>query len=172
MNNQKNPHILNITYNTKHTLLQLNHTLPNAQLYNINLNPFYIQKTHHTLTKIPKINLLIENTKKLPFQNKTFDNTTSTFLFHKLPKTIKHHIIQETTHILKPNNIFIILNSTQLSNNSKLNTFLTTFHKLYHKPYFKNYLNNNLNQILTKNKFTIKNNKPQLFSKQIITIKN
>ena len=80
----------------------------------------------------------------MPFDEKSFDIVTSTYVFHEVPSAIRKKIFSEISRVLRKGGIFILTDSLQMDDNPILNPLLEFFPYSTHEPYYPKYIREDL----------------------------
>ncbi|MEM9088290.1 MAG: class I SAM-dependent methyltransferase [Cyanobacteria bacterium P01_F01_bin.53] len=139
--------ILDIACGTGNSLKLINHAMPEAALYGVDLSPAYIRKANENLASnkgnIPA-QLMQANGEELPFVDQFFEATTSTFLFHELPAEARQNVINEAFRVTKPGGVFVICDSIQSVDIPDFAPLMENFPAMFHEPYYRHYIEDDL----------------------------
>lgn len=139
--------ILDIACGTGNSLEWINHAMPDAALYGVDLSPAYIRKAQENLAdmkgNIPA-QLVQANAEALPFVDEFFEATTSTFLFHELPAEARQNVINEAFRVTKPGGVFVICDSVQKMDTPEFEPLMENFPAMFHEPYYRHYVGDDL----------------------------
>lgn len=139
--------VLDIACGTGNSLQLINQAMPDVALYGIDLSPAYIRKANENLAHTKGIvpaQLVQANAEKLPFVDKFFEATTSTFLFHELPAQARQNVIDEAFRVTKPGGVFVICDSVQIVDTPEFKPLMENFPAMFHEPYYRNYIADDL----------------------------
>lgn len=144
------PHarVLELACGTGRFLGFLRRTLPEADLFGVDLSPFYIDHARAELSDAPNVELSVQNAESLEFAEGHFDAVTAVFLFHELPADARRRVVAEAFRVLRPGGVLVIGDAIQAREAGKLLRFLEIFPSIYHEPYFKSHLRDDFESIV------------------------
>jgi len=142
--------ILDVACGTGRTLAQIAAALPGAQLFGVDLSPWYLEEARRRLARVPDVSLVSESAEKLPFRDGYFDAVTSVYLLHEMPRRVRRRAVAEMARVLRPGGLLVLEDSAQLAEASDLSFFLRAFTELMHEPYYRDYLRDDLADLLAE----------------------
>ena len=104
----------------------------------------YLNVAKEKLKKFSDINYVNCKGEELPFDEKSYDIVTSTYVFHEVPSAIRKKIFSEISRVLRKGGIFILTDSLQMDDNPILNPLLEFFPYSTHEPYYPKYIREDL----------------------------
>jgi ubiquinone/menaquinone biosynthesis C-methylase UbiE len=163
--------LLDVGTGTGRFLLQVHETMPDLQLYALDMSPYYLKHARRVLRSIPNVNFVAENAERIPFPDNHFDAVSSVFLFHELPKDARRNVMSELYRVVKPGSQVVINDSAQLVDSPYMECFLDNFHRMYHEPYYKGYMKDNLESMVQEIGFELVESSPHFLSKVVVARK-
>ncbi|RMH72296.1 MAG: class I SAM-dependent methyltransferase [Cyanobacteria bacterium J007] len=142
--------ILDIACGTGRTLKFLRATIPQANLFGVDLSTAYLRKAAQLLGQLPGElpQLVGGKVEELPYRGGYFHAATSVFLFHELPGTVRQRAIEECFRVIKPGGWFVICDSIQLGDVPEWDSLLHNFPISFHEPYYNDYIRDDLERRL------------------------
>jgi ubiquinone/menaquinone biosynthesis C-methylase UbiE len=122
----------------------LGEALPDAQLYGVDLSPFYVAAARRRLGGGRRVSLLVENAEALPFVGGHFDVVTCVYLLHELPPAVRRSVLREIARVLRPGGTLVLADSLQLQDAPALAEVLAGFPEQFHEPFYAHYLRDDL----------------------------
>jgi ubiquinone/menaquinone biosynthesis C-methylase UbiE len=136
--------VLDVGCGTGRTLHQLALTHPNLHLFGLDLSPYYLRHAREVLDHVTYLSLVADKAEAMPFRDESFDVVTSVYLFHELPKPVRHQVYAEMYRVLRPGGLLVIQDSAQLSDGPGLAYFLAQFSHEFHEPFHAGYLRDDI----------------------------
>lgn len=112
---------------------------PKARIVATDMSDAYLKMARTRLKSFEKVDFMQCWGEDLPFPDQSFDFVYSCFLYHELPREIRHKVIQQSCRVLKSDGLFGIVDSIQKNDESKLNWALELFPQDFHEPFYANY---------------------------------
>ncbi len=164
---ESRPRVLDIGCGTGTFLHKLARCLPTAELYGVDLSPFYLDHARERLPHDRMVSLVAHNAESLPFRDAFFDAASCIFVTHELPAKARRNVIAEAARALRPGGRLVICDAAQLSDSPELEVFLESFPQLYHEPFFRDYLGDDLGEIMTACGLEVISEEPAFLSKVV-----
>jgi ubiquinone/menaquinone biosynthesis C-methylase UbiE len=113
---------------------------PAARVVAVDLSDPYLKAARTRLADLERVDFLMADGAKLPFQGERFDAAYSVFLHHELPRAARAEVMAECRRVLKPGGISVHVDSLQLGDLPELDGALEAFPQEYHEPFYRDYL--------------------------------
>jgi ubiquinone/menaquinone biosynthesis C-methylase UbiE len=144
---------------------------PQASISCLEPSPQYLKLAQTRLKDFPRVSFNQGIGEDIPFKDENFDLVVSSFLFHELPLEIRHQVVKESSRVLKPGGLMVIVDSLQIDDDPSLNWALESFPKDFHEPFYKNYVQNPLQQIATQEGLKVLREATGFLSKSLVAQK-
>ena len=140
--NSKKVKVLDIATGTGRTLQQIQSSLPEVELYGLDLSGSYLKQASKYLSSRngDLVQLTKGNAEKTPFSSNSFQALTCVFLLHELPREARQNVLNECYRILEPGGTFVLADSIQIEDSPKFTPIMENFHKIFHEPYYRDYI--------------------------------
>ncbi len=145
---------------------------PKAKITASDMSSSYLKKAQKDLTDLPGINFIQAHAEDLPFKDQTFDLVYSCYLFHELPTTARHAVIDETKRVLKPAGYWGFVDSLQNHDDADLQWAIDAFPADFHEPFYKNYSQNPVETLLEERQLELMGRAIGFFSKALLAKKS
>ena len=134
--------VLDIATGTGRTLQQIQSSLPEVELYGIDLSGSYLKQASKYLSSRSGdlVQLTRGNAEDMPYSSSSFQALTCVFLFHELPRDARQNVLNECFRLLEPGGTLILADSIQLKDSPKFTAIMENFHKIFHEPYYRDYI--------------------------------
>ena len=137
---QRSLKVLDLACGNGRFMAQTLHAYPKLNLTGLDLSPPYAEAARQNIRNWKQAEIVEGNAETLPFEDNSFDQIVSIYLFHELPPRVRPKVIAEAARVLKPGGTFIVADSLQFGDNPGLDGFLEYFPEGFHEPYYKGYL--------------------------------
>ncbi len=141
---------------------------PKAKITASDMSSSYLKKAQKDLTDLPGINFIQTHAENLPFKDQTFDLVYSCYLFHELPLTARHAVINETKRVLKDSGYWGFVDSLQNNDDLDLQWAIDAFPTNFHEPFYKNYIQNPVESLLEERQLELRGRTIGFFSKALL----
>jgi ubiquinone/menaquinone biosynthesis C-methylase UbiE len=138
--NQGETKVLDLACGTGRFMAQTLRAFPRLALTGFDLSPNYAAAAREATARWPQVDVVEGQAEAMPFEDESFDQITSIYLFHELPPRVRPQVIAEAARVLKPGGAFIVADSLQFGDDAGLDGFLEYFPEGFHEPYYKGYL--------------------------------
>lgn len=147
--------LLDVGMGTGRFLLQAANALPEAELFGVDLSPWYVDYARELLsaTGAPRARVEAANAETLPYPDDSFDVVTSIFVLHELPRRVRRTVLAEMRRVLAPGGLLVLEDAAQPSESAELVPVLEQFSKDMHEPFFGDYQDDDLAELLTEQGF-------------------
>jgi ubiquinone/menaquinone biosynthesis C-methylase UbiE len=165
--------ILDVACGTGRTLKFIRASLPQANLFGIDLSPPYLRKAGRLLAEdLGELPQLIQGqAEAMPYKDDYFDGVTCVFLFHELPGPVRQKVIAECWRVLKPGGVFVICDSIQIEDGPHLEPMMKNFPENFHEPFFNDYIQDDLSERLENTGFANIEKQVHFVSKYLVAHK-
>ncbi len=138
--------VLDIATGTGRTLQQIKSSLPEVELYGLDLSGSYLKQASKYLSARSGdiVQLVKANAENVPFPSNSFQAITCVFLLHELPRDARQNVINECFRLLEPGGIFVLADSIQIADSSKFMSIMDNFHEIFHEPYYSDYIKDDI----------------------------
>ncbi len=137
---QRDAKTLDLACGTGRFMTQVLNAFPRLKLTGLDLSPPYAEASRNAVKRWPQVDVVEGQAEALPFEDDSFDQIVSIYLFHELPPRVRPTVIAEAARVLKPGGAFIVADSLQFGDEPGLDGFLEYFPEGFHEPYYKGYL--------------------------------
>ena len=161
------PRVLDVGCGTGRFFLQLAQTVPQAQLYGIELSPYYARHAAKLLAG-RDVTIVTERAESMPWADASFDAVTSVFLFHELPPKVRRAVVREMRRVVRVGGRVVICDSAQLADSAEIKDALLAFPEAYHEPFYRGYLRDDLAELLDECGLTVESVEPHLVAKVVV----
>tara|TARA_Y100001968_G_C19453202_1_gene770209 strand:+ start:8031 stop:9086 length:1056 start_codon:yes stop_codon:yes gene_type:complete len=144
--NNKQLNVLDVATGTGRTLQQIRSSMPEVELFGIDLSGSYLKQANKYLSsrKGEMIQLSKGNAEHLSFKSNSMQGITCVFLLHELPREARQNVINECIRVLEPGGVFVLADSIQISDSPKFKPVMDNFHKVFHEPFYYDYINDDI----------------------------
>lgn len=148
-------------------LLQARQAFPRLPTFAIDLSDAYVGEAMRRLGRRPRIQPVVAKAEALPLPDASLDLTTSIFLFHELPPEVRRNVAREIGRVMKPDGLFVFVESLQPGDSPDYDGLLEIFPALFHEPYFKSYLEGDLEALFGEAGLMLESATNAFFSKVV-----
>ena len=141
--------------------------IKNLEVTCSDLSEEYLNVAKEKLKKFSNIKYVNCKGEELPFDEKSYDIVTSTYVFHEVPSAIRKKIFSEISRVLRKGGIFILTDSLQMDDNPILNPLLEFFPYSTHEPYYPKYIKEDLASVARQNGLKLFYSKNAYLSKSL-----
>ena len=137
------------------------------------LSPFYLQEARTTLHRFRQVKFVEAAVEALPFEDESFDAITCVYLFHELPREVRHAALQEFLRVLKPGGRLFFVDSAQ-KGEVPYERVLKGFTIIAHEPYYLDYVEMDLSGpsgMMAEIGFDVTHNSVHWVSKCVVAVK-
>ncbi len=131
--------LLDVACGTGRLLRQLRLTFPAMTLQGIDLSRAYLDEAARHLRGLRAARLIEGAAERMPLPDASVDIVTSVFLYHELPPDVRRQATAEIARVLKPDGLFVFLDSLQMGDRPGWDGLLEGFPARFHEPYFRHY---------------------------------
>lgn len=118
---------------------QVRRAFPRLPALAIDLSEAYLREAKRRLGRRPRLQPVVAKAEALPLADASLDLATCIFLFHELPPEIRIDVAREIARVMKPDGLFILVDSLQAGDEPDYDGLLEIFPDLFHEPYFHSY---------------------------------
>ncbi len=147
---QRKVSVLDIACGTGRFIKDLRRSYPRLPITGLDLSQAYIEEAQKYLAKKHFIKFITANAEQVPLPDNSQDIVTCIFMYHELPPEIRRKVTTEIARILKPEGIFVFIDSLQLDDNPDYNGMLEAFPQRFHEPFYRGYLIDNLEEMFSE----------------------
>lgn len=141
--------MLDVACGTGRFLADVARAHPSLPLAGLDMSESYLVKTRQTLARLGQsVNLILGKAEFLPFADHAGPALiTSVFLFHELPRKIRHAAIRELARVLAPGGRLILVDSIIRGDHKAYDDLLDRFPMAFHEPYYSDYIRDSLEPV-------------------------
>ena len=135
------------------------------------LSQAYLDEAARFLRGRRNVSLQQANAEALPFPDASFDIVTCVYLYHELPNEVRRRVTSEIARVLKPEGLFVFVDSLQWGDVESYDGMLEGFPQRYHEPYYADYLGDTLtgpDGLFAKSGLEPENSFPAFLSKIVV----
>jgi len=141
---QRRASLVDIACGTGRFLRESRLAFPRLQLTGVDLSPAYLAEAEAHLVGLRPVELVTANVEHLPLADASQDIATSIFLFHELPTEVRRRVVTEVVRVLKPDGLFVFVDSLQFGDRPDWDGLLEAFPARFHEPYYHGYCSDDL----------------------------
>jgi ubiquinone/menaquinone biosynthesis C-methylase UbiE len=163
--------LLDIGCGTGGFLAQARHNWPDAALAGLDISPPYLERARRRGRAVAAVDFIEANAETIPLADGRQDIVTCVYLFHELPRAVRHTVVREMARVLKPGGRLVLLDSLQLGDTPVLDPTLLGFPETFHEPYYRDYLEHDLAALLSDAGLRVITQEPAYLSKLFVADK-
>lgn len=130
---------LDVACGTGRLLREVRRAYPAMKLTGIDLSRPYLDEARRHMGRLRPAVLLEANAEAIPLPDASQDIVTCVFLFHELPPEVRRTITREIARVLRPDGLFVFLDSLQMGDRPGWDGLLEAFPVRFYEPYFRSY---------------------------------
>jgi ubiquinone/menaquinone biosynthesis C-methylase UbiE len=146
---QRKVTLLDVACGTGRFLRQVRLAYPAMQLKGLDLSRPYLDEAARQLKGLRSAELIKAPAERMPLADASVDIVTSIFLFHELPPVVRRAVTAEVARVLKPNGLFVFIDSLQMGDKPGWDGLLEAFPERFHEPYYRHYAVDDLDAMFT-----------------------
>jgi ubiquinone/menaquinone biosynthesis C-methylase UbiE len=146
---QRQVTLLDVACGTGRFLRQVRLAYPAMRLQGLDLSRAYLDEARRHLEPLRGAELIEAAAEQMPIADASVDIVTSTFLFHELPPEVRRQVAAEISRVLKPDGLFVFLDSLQMGDRPGWDGLLESFPVRFHEPYYRSYAVDDLDGMFT-----------------------
>jgi ubiquinone/menaquinone biosynthesis C-methylase UbiE len=146
---QRKVTLLDVACGTGRFLRQVRLAYPAMQLKGLDLSQPYLDEAARQLKGLRGAELIKAPAERMPLIDASVDIVTSIFLFHELPPEVRRAVAAEVARVLKPNGLFVFIDSLQMGDKPGWDGLLEAFPERFHEPYYRHYAVDDLDAMFT-----------------------
>ena len=146
---QRQVKLLDVACGTGRFLRQVRLTYPAMRLAGLDLSRTYLEEARRHLGGLRGAELIEAPAERMPLPDASIDIATSIFLFHELPPEVRRQVTSEIARVLKPDGMFVFVDSLQMGDRPGWDGLLEGFPARFHEPYYRSYAIDDLDGIFT-----------------------
>jgi ubiquinone/menaquinone biosynthesis C-methylase UbiE len=131
--------LVDVACGTGRFLRQVRLTYPAMQLKGIDLSRPYLEEAARQMRGLRGADLIEAPAEKMPLDDASVDIATSIFLYHELPPQVRRQVTEEIARVLKPDGLFVFIDSLQMGDKPDWDGLLEAFPHRFHEPYYRHY---------------------------------
>lgn len=159
------PRLLDIGAGTGRFLALVRRALPQARLEALEPSPHYRAAAAKA---VPSARLSPGFIEAMPYADARFDAASAVFLFHELPPEIRRRAAHEIARVVKPDGLFLLLDSLQTGDRPEFDGLLDLFPERFHEPYFRSWLKEDILGLFDGAGFELLSVTPAFLSKAVL----
>ena len=141
---QRTISFLDVACGTGRFLRDVRLTYPRLELAGLDLSPAYLAEAEAHLADLHPVRLIEANAEAIPLEAESCDVVTAIYLFHELPPLVRATVAREIARVLKPDGLFVLVDSLQFADKPGWDGLLEAFPQRFHEPYYRHYLTHDL----------------------------
>lgn len=142
--------LLDAACGTGRLLRQVRLAWPAMQLKGLDLSRAYLDEAHRHLEGLRAAELIEAAAERMPLADASVDVVCSTFLYHELPPEVRRTVAAEIARVLKPQGLFVFVDSLQMGDRPEWDGLLEAFPARFHEPYYRHYAIDDLDQLFAE----------------------
>jgi ubiquinone/menaquinone biosynthesis C-methylase UbiE len=131
--------LLDVGCGTGRFLRQVRLAYPAIDLKGLDLSRPYLDEARRQLDGLRGAQLIEAAAEKMPLEDASVDIATAIFLFHELPPDVRRQVTAEVARVLKPDGLFVFLDSLQMGDRPGWDGLIEAFPERFHEPYYRHY---------------------------------
>ena len=148
-------HLVDLGTGTARWLSFVKQNYPLMQVTGLDLSGPYLEKAAETLKPWRKVDLREAAAEKTGLPGSSVDAVSAVYLFHELPKKVRRQVAEEAARILKPDGLFLLVDSLQLGDRPGYDALLRRFPGHFHEPYYLDYIQSDLQELFEESGFRV-----------------
>lgn len=156
------PKIVELGAGTGRVATHVRHSLPHADLTLVDLSPFYLEQARAAIERwrstvcldrtvnVGEVIFVQENATKLSIADNSVDAVYSVYLLHELPADVRRAVFTEAARILRPNGLFVVVDSIQSMDRLSWGSRGKSFSR-FGEPWFESYFDDRLESLGLEN---------------------
>ena len=137
---QRRMMLLDVACGTGRFLREVRLALPAIGLKGLDLSRAYLLEAGRHLRGLRAADLIEAPAEAMPLPDQSVDIATSIFLYHELPHDVRRQVTAEIARVLKPDGLFVFLDSLQMGDRPGWDGLLEGFPVRFHEPYYRDYV--------------------------------
>lgn len=146
---QRQVTLLDVACGTGRSLRQVRLAYPAMGLKGLDLSRTYLEETRRNLEGLRGAELIEAAAERMPLSDTSVDIVTCIFLFHELPPDVRRQVTAEIARVLKPDGLFVFLDSLQMGDKPGWDGLIEAFPHRFHEPYYRGYAVDDLEAMFT-----------------------
>ncbi len=147
---QRKVTLLDVACGTGRLLRQARLAYPAMRLKGLDLSRSYLDEARRHLGTLRPADLISAAAEQMPLESESVDIVTSVFLFHELPPDVRRDVAREIARVLKPNGLFVFIDSLQMGDKPGWDGLLEAFPRRFHEPYYRHYAIDDLDEVFSQ----------------------
>jgi ubiquinone/menaquinone biosynthesis C-methylase UbiE len=147
---QRETELLDVACGTGRFLRYVRLAYPALRAKGIDLSQSYLDEARRHIGDLRPIEFIKGNAEKIPLADESVDIVTSIFLYHELPGEVRQRVTAEIARVLKPDGLFVFLDSLQMGDRPGWDGLLEAFPVRFHEPYFAHYATDDLDGMFAR----------------------
>jgi ubiquinone/menaquinone biosynthesis C-methylase UbiE len=136
---QRQARLLDVACGTGRFLRQVRLAWPAMRLVGLDLSRPYLEEARRQLEGLRAAELIEAAAERMPLADASVDIVTSIFLYHELPPDVRREATAEIARVLKPDGLFVFLDSLQMGDRPGWDGLIEAFPHRFHEPYYRHY---------------------------------
>jgi ubiquinone/menaquinone biosynthesis C-methylase UbiE len=165
---QRHLALADVACGTGRFLRQARLAFPALRLTGIDLSRSYTAEAARHMRGLRPAELIVANVEAIPIGDQSQDFVTAIFLYHELPAEVRRRVTAEIARILKPDGLFVFIDSLQLGDRPGWDGLLEAFPARFHEPYFRNYATDDLEGMFGEAGLTVEQTRLAFLSKVLV----
>lgn len=144
---QRQVNLLDVACGTGRFLRQVRLAFPAMRLRGLDLSRAYLDEAAQHMRGLRPVMLIEANAEAMPLPDASQDVVTSVFMYHELPRDVRHRVAGEVARVLKPGGLFVFMDSLQYGDRPGWDGLLEAFPHRFHEPYYEDYCADDLHSL-------------------------
>jgi len=137
---QRTQTLLDVATGTGRFLTSVKDNWPKLNVTALDLSDAYLKHARKELKAWRDVRFLEANAEQMPLLDASQDIVTCIYLFHELPPDIRPVVVKEIARVLKPDGLFVFVDSIQPGDTPGFEALTEFFPQAFHEPYYESYL--------------------------------
>jgi ubiquinone/menaquinone biosynthesis C-methylase UbiE len=139
--------MLDLATGTGRFLTFVKDNYPRLPVTALDLSVPYLDKARRNLARWSWCDFVQAPAEQLPFANDSLALVSCIYLFHELPRKIRHQVAAEVARVLRPGGRLIFIDAFQKGDRPAFEGLLELFPISHHEPYFADYVSHDLTEL-------------------------
>ena len=136
---QRRVKLMDVACGTGRLLRDIRLMYPALKLTGVDLSPSYLREAERSFKELRPATWIHANAEELPADDCSQNIVTSVFLFHELPRDVRHQVAREMVRVMAKSGTLILVDSLQLGDRPGWDGVLEAFPERFHEPYYRDY---------------------------------
>jgi ubiquinone/menaquinone biosynthesis C-methylase UbiE len=142
--------LLDVGAGTGRFLTFVKDNYPRLHVTALDLSPHYLAEARRNLAPWRGAGFVQAPAEAIPLADGSVDLVTCIYLFHELPRKVRHAAAAEMARVLAPGGLLVFMDSLQKGDRAGFDGLLDLFPAGYHEPYYADYIRQDLTTLFAE----------------------